>query len=438
MQLKRRTSDRGLMLAAKHMANGACAGILSLAMATSLFAQSGQRGYNQIYNFNSVVGPTALTGSGNTLYGATQEGGSQGVGSVYSLTMPATPGNPWTLTTLYSFVSGSSDGINPYSVAIGGFSGSLPILYGTCSSGGKYGKGTVFRLVPPQTTGGTWTEQILHNFHHTDGATPLAPLAVAIRPGQLPILYGTTGAGGASPGFGSGTIFSLTPPTTQGGGWTEDVLYSVVSDGTEGQVPNNVVLGSGPGGPVLYGFAVIGGTLGGGVVFSLAESGSTWTYSVLYNLPQSVVISSPTSLTLGSNGVLYGTAAPTNEPSTGGEVYSLTPPTSEGGAWTENTVYTFGAVFQDGVGPRSVFMGTNGNLYGVTSDGGTGAYGTVFALTPPASPGGLWTENVLYNFPFNGETGGPTSLAIGPQGALYGTTDYIGGFTVSTVFELQP
>ncbi|HXM40665.1 MAG TPA: choice-of-anchor tandem repeat GloVer-containing protein [Bryobacteraceae bacterium] len=429
------------MRAARHLGNGACAGILGLAVATALLAQ--HPGFNQIYSFGAAVGPTALTGTGNTLYGATQTDGSHGMGTVYSLTLPTTPGNPWTYTTLYEFGSIPSDGSAPLGVAIGGFSGGLPVLYGTTEDGGKFSKGTVFSLVPPQSPGGTWTEHVLHSFHGADGWLPLAPLAVDLRNGQLPVLYGTTGQGGASTGVGggegSGAIFSLTPPTTEGGTWTENVLYSFVPGGTGGEVPNNVVLGSGPGGaPVLYGFAVIGGTLSGGVVFSLTEASGTWTYDVIYNLPTSSVISSPTGLTIGSNGVLYGTAAPGSGADNGGQVYSLTPPTSDGGNWTENTVYSFGSVADDGVGPQCVFQGSNGNLYGVTSDGGTGGFGTVFSLTPPASPGGTWTEDVLYNFPFSGVTGGPTTLVIGPHGALYGTTSYIGGSTVSTVFAIEP
>ncbi|MGA2736695.1 MAG: choice-of-anchor tandem repeat GloVer-containing protein [Bryobacteraceae bacterium] len=183
---------------------------------------------------------------------------------------------------------------------------------------------------------------------------------------------------------------------------------------------------------------MIGGTLGGGVVFSLTEAAGTWTYDVIYNLPPSSVISSPTGLTLGGNGVLYGTAAPGSAPDSGGIVYSLTPPISSGGVWTENTLYSFGSVADDGLGPQCVVVGNNGSLYGVTSDGGTGGFGTVFSLTPPVSSGGTWTEDQIYSFPFNGATGAPTTLAIGPHGVLYGTTSYIGGSTVSEVFAIEP
>jgi len=322
-------------------------------------------------------------------------------------------------------------------VAIGGFSGGLPVLYGTTEGGGKFGKGTVFALVPPQTPGGTWSEFRLHDFHGTDGDNPLAPLVVDLKSGTL-VLYGTTVAGGASAvngNDGSGTIFSVTPPTTPGGTWTESVLYSF-GPGTAGQLPNHVALGHGPGGaPVLYGFTVIGGANAGGVVYSLAEAGGTWTYNVIYNLPPSTVISAPTGLTIGNGGVLYGTAAAAFDVAdSAGLVYSLTPPTSEGGSWTANTLYAFGAAVNDGSDPQGgVVVGSNGSLYGVTSGGGLGD-GTVYSLTPPASPGGAWTEDVIYSFPFNGETSAPTSLVVGPHGVLYGTTQY----GVSTVFAIEP
>ncbi len=418
------------------------AAILGLAAATALLAQPGQRGYNQIYSFGpATIGLTALTGTGNTLYGATQTGGTNGTGSVYSLTEPATSEEPWTYTTLYNFGSHAKDGIYPFSVSIGGISGGLPVLYGTTEDGGENGKGTVFCLIPPSTPGGEWTEHVLHSFSGPDGFTPLAPLAVDYRAGELPVLYGTTGSGGTSYGVsgsdGLGTIFSLTPPATGDGAWTENVIYSFGPDGTAG--PNNVVLGSGPGGaPVLYGWANTGGALFGGAVFSLAESGGTWTYSNIYSPPQSVVLASPTGLTISSDGVLYGTLEPGPNPDggdNGGQVYSLTAPTSPGGSWTVNTVYIFGAFEKDGSGPYGVIMTSNGNLYGATVNGGDGI-GTVYSLTQPATPGGLWTENQIYRFP--GPSGGPANLVIGPHGSLYGTTGNFGPGSVAVVYAIEP
>ena len=66
--------------------------------------------------------------------------------------------------------------------------------------------------------------------------------------------------------------------------------------------------------------------------------------------------------------------------------------------------------------------------------------GIVFALTPPAAPGGAWAETVLHSFTGqNGDGAVPQgNLAIGKNGVAYGTT--VGGGTAGqgTVFELVP
>jgi hypothetical protein len=79
------------------------------------------------------------------------------------------------------------------------------------------------------------------------------------------VLYGTTYDGF----FGNGNIFSLTPPTSPGGSWTEVILYNFTGL-SDGYAPSGVVVGSGPSGhPVLYGTTYGGGTSGKGTVFSL-------------------------------------------------------------------------------------------------------------------------------------------------------------------------
>jgi uncharacterized repeat protein (TIGR03803 family) len=73
--------------------------------------------------------------------------------------------------------------------------------------------------------------------------------------------------------------------------------------------------------------------------------------------------------------------------------------------------------------------------------------GTVFALGPPPTPGGAWTETILHAFggAVNDDGAHPASnLVLGPNGELYGTTQaggmtaYCGSSGCGTVFELLP
>jgi uncharacterized repeat protein (TIGR03803 family) len=142
---------------------------------------------------------------------------------------------------------------------------------------------------------------------------------------------------------------------------------------------------------------------------------------------------------IGSGGVLYGTtsgAFGTICPGNCGTVFSLTPPTSPGGSWTEAVLHNFTSD-SDGNDPEGVVIGSGGVLYGTTFYGGTSSNGTVFSLTPPTSPGGSWTKAVLHNFSGN-DGANPSRIKISKNGVLYGTTYYGGTSNAGTVFALKP
>jgi hypothetical protein len=78
--------------------------------------------------------------------------------------------------------------------------------------------------------------------------------------------------------------------------------------------------------------------------------------------------------------------------------------------------------FTDGAHPGPLIADQAGNLYGTTFSGGSGA-GAVVELSPPAQPGGSWTERILYTFNDIGDGFNPTgSLAMDAHGNLFGTT----------------
>jgi len=129
----------------------------------------------------------------------------------------------------------------------------------------------------------------------------------------------------------------------------------------------------------------------------------------------------PYGLTI-ANRVLYGLEATTGC----GSIFALQPPPATGGAWTENTIYTFAGTpaGPDGCYPSwGPLPGPNGALYGLTSQGGVNGSGVLYELQPSA-PGGAWSESVLYNFAGVTSGGGnlyPTfGLLPGPNGSFYG------------------
>ena len=133
-------------------------------------------------------------------------------------------------------------------------------------------------------------------------------------------------------------------------------------------------------------------------------------------------------------GNLYGVT------SDGGGVYQLAPPAQQGGAWTETVLYVFkGNTEGDGATPAGgLVIDVAGNLYGTTAYGGTGncvllgilvGCGTVYELSPPAQKGGAWTETVLYSFPTAKQGYFPSGdLVFDSSGNLYGATIFGGGF----------
>ena len=153
------------------------------------------------------LGRLALDDAGN-IYGTVYVGDNAnckfGCGAVFKLSPPAAAGGVWQETTLYKF-TGGADGGNPQGGVILDNAGNL---YGTASTGGT-GFGTVYKLVPPQTAGGAWTEVTLYSFAGapSDGSTPLAELIMVNG-----MLYGTTSLGGSE---NAGTVFAVNPSPTR-------------------------------------------------------------------------------------------------------------------------------------------------------------------------------------------------------------------------------
>ena len=191
----------------------------------------------------------------------------------------------------------------------------------------------------------------------------------------------------------------------------------------------------------LYGTTGSGGVNGAGLAYELSNKGQGWVLNPLYSFLGGSNGSGPSPLIVGPDAVLYGTATGGIQNCQYGTycglVYSLRPgPTACLTAlcsWTENTPYKFA---NDASAGGIAAFDQAGNLYGFSGYGnGANGWGAIFELTP--LPGG-WTEKILYSF--TSDDAYPSSLLVGNDGALYGTTvdQYWGNYNRGVVFQLAP
>jgi uncharacterized repeat protein (TIGR03803 family) len=191
-------------------------------------------------------------GSDGYFYGTTENGGTNGAGTVFQI------GTNGALTSLYSF-TGGDDGADPVAALVQGRDGDF---YGTtinCMTFNCGGYGTVFKISP---NGALAT---LHIFFNGHGIVPRAGLVQ----GSNGYLYGTTCYGSTVFGFiyGGGTVFQIS---------TNGALTSLYSFGSV-QDTNGLALDGGRPYAALvqgsdgsfYGTTSGGGTYSNGTVFRL-------------------------------------------------------------------------------------------------------------------------------------------------------------------------
>jgi uncharacterized repeat protein (TIGR03803 family) len=282
---------------------------------------------------NSAKAP--LVALGNEFYGTTWLGGVNSAGAVFEISTSGAE------SLSYNFKD-APDGLSPVAglIAVGNE------LYGTTWEGGANGYGTVFEI------NSSGQESVLYSFKGgTDGATPESALTAVGNE-----LYGTTAAGGAN---GAGTVFAV---STSG---AESVLHSfgAGTDGT-GIYSGLIAIGN-----ELYGLTYGGGTNGDGTIFETSTSGAE---SVLYNFKGGTDGAKPDADLILVGGELYGTTGSggTND---NGTVFAVSP------SGAESVLYRF-ASSAAGESPQGALIVVGNELYGVTNEGGANGYGTVFAI----------------------------------------------------------
>jgi len=192
----------------------------------------------------------SLTLMNKKLYGMTNEGGANDLGTIFSID---TSGNGF--KDLFDCTSTSGQWAWG-DVAISGNK-----LFGMFSSGGIYSAGTLFSL---DTAGGGF--KVLKAF---DGNTCASPQGSLIASGSM--LFGMTELGGTT--YGDGNIFSI---DTSGANYKNLFNFS----GASGKYPAGTLSISGK---TLVGMTQYGGAHDSGCIFSIDTDGSWYTHLFDFN-----------------------------------------------------------------------------------------------------------------------------------------------------------
>jgi uncharacterized repeat protein (TIGR03803 family) len=370
-----------------------------------------------------------IQGTNGNFYGTTAEGGASREGSIFEMT-PAGE-----ITTLYRFcaTSGCPDGAGPVGALLQASNGNF---YGTTYGGGtgtscpanSGGCGTVFEI----TSKGTLTT--LYNFCSlskcADGAYPRG-----LVQGANGDLYGaTTEYNGAPTCFGEtrtgcGTVFAI----TLAGQLTTVHKFCTTSSCTDGYGPFAALTMGSDGN--FYGTTAYGGANSNGTAFQITPQGKLTTIYAFCSLANCVDGSQPVAaLALGSNGDLYGTTNGGGVNNSDlcanagcGTIFDLTT------AGQLTTLYNFCSetACDDGyLLWGRLALGSDGNFYGTTSQGGSNNFGTIFELTSGGQFNSLYTFSCTATNCSDGAR--PIAgLLQSTNGTFYGTTTTGGNYETS-------
>jgi uncharacterized repeat protein (TIGR03803 family) len=343
---------------------------------------------------------------------------------LFALTCALLPaaGVAQTEAVLYDFCAKAScaDGSAPNQGVIQASDGNY---YGTTTTGGAYGYGTIFRLTPSGTL--TTLYSFCAQTSCDDGATPSTPLVEA-PDGSL---YGGTQAGGNglnSPEHcdqGCGVLYRI----TLAGDYSVVYSFCQLAGCGDGIAPAQIMFG--PDGNI-YGAASEGGPPytvcinGCGEIFKMTTAG---VWSAVYGFQGGTTDGiMPTGIVLGLDGDLYGTAQGGGLYEKG-SIFKLPFGIDESLTILHSFCSAGGNCVADGSTPSALVQAEDGNFYGGTAGGGASNKGTLFKVTTTG------TLTNLYSFCSTTGCGASLSNALfpAPDGNLYGTTT-TGGDTSST------
>lgn len=372
---------------------------------------SGAFTFKELYRFDSAYSPPndgqnpyaglTLSPDGKTLYGSTQNGGSNSDGIQFSLDISKAEGNALikpkfgmnnSFNVIHSFTDNEGNGAHSTYSDVEDFIDGALFLFGTVLNGGysgDYGSLTVLEIAPEDQD----SIIVVIPFDPTMGTRPQGQVQIgpssllgSVQSQAQPRasgfsltnynLYGIAGSGGTN---NAGTLYRV-----RADGSNFVVLHAFAFAATNGALPQGGLVLSGN---TLYGTTSSGGSNFSGTLFQIQTDGTG--FKILVNFNGSVTGSSPQGNLLLAGDTLYGTTyiAGTNG---GGTVYSVK---TNGGNFT--VLHSFNSPADDGNGHYTNSDGgwsvtglalAKNILYGITSYGGTNGVGTAYEIVLPGPP----------------------------------------------------
>jgi len=341
----------------------------------------------------------------------------------------AHPASALTYTSVYSFGASSTDGTRPITTPVQNALLSPSDIFGTTDIGGANtscnggsGCGTIYAINPM-----SGAESVLYSF---SGIAPIGGGGSHLNSGVIlasgNVLIGTTTYGGRKK---LGTLFKYDHSTH-----AYTILHSFTA--ADGSYPNAVFQDSSGN---LWGTSDEGGVNNSGTVWEYTSTGN---FSVIYSFGPAYSTDGKNpqaGLAIDSSGNFWGTTI------NGGTGTSCTVGSTNGcgtifevtAAGAYRQIHSFGATVGDAVAPSSpVTFDQSGNLWGVTELGGANNIGAIYELSGT-------TYSVYHSFS-GGSSDGSYPLAppsVDQNGNLWGTT-FSGGsgaYTSNsgTVYEIN-
>ena len=396
-------------------------------------------------------GASLVQGSDGSFYGTTAGGLQYTAGNGHGTVFRMTPGGMLTTLVEFTGTSGPNKGAYPGADLVQGSAGGAGLVqgpdghfYGTTRRGGVNDFGTVFKINSAGGTGALTTlGEFTGNQAGNKGAYPGAGLVL----GSDGDYYGTTsgtdpdprGPGGAS-FVNNGTVFKIVTNGTPAGTTLMTLVeFTGIGGDNKGRRPNAGLIQGNDGN--FYGTTFGGGANDLGTVFKMTPAGMVTTLVEFTGNGVANKGSLPQlGLVLGSDGNFYGTTFNGGANDLGTVFTIATNGTAQGTTLTTLVHFTGtpGKGFNAGAG---LVQGSDGQFYGTTIFGGVAAsYGTVFKMATDGTPQGT-TLTTLVEFTANGISDKGRKPFLGVQdsdGNFYGTCINGGEKDIGTVFKMTP